>query len=42
MQRNQNGEHIMKKIKKYWNSRSRAIKSYVVIAIVLIVIGIIL
>jgi len=32
----------MKKIKKYWNSRSAAIKSYVIAIIVLILIGIIL
>jgi CHASE3 domain sensor protein len=32
----------MNKIKKYWNSRSKTIKSFVVTVIVLIVIGIIL
>ena len=32
----------MKKIKKYWNSKSTAIKSYIVAIIVLILIGIIL
>ena len=33
---------MIKKIKKYWNSRSTIIKSVIVIAIALIVIGIIL
>jgi len=32
----------MNKIKKYWNSRSTTIKSFVVTVIVLILIGIIL
>jgi len=32
----------MKKLKKYWNSRSNTIKLFVVTVIVLIVIGIIL
>ena len=32
---------MIKKIKKYWNSRSTIIKYVIVIAIVLIVIGII-
>jgi len=33
---------MIKKIKKYWNSRGTAIKSVIVIGVVLIVIGIIL